>query len=1198
LLLKSWLGESVAVDIGDNLLKLGFNRFGDWTKARAAQQRANGIAEAVVKDLEDFFAKERVDEDALLPAAFELGETIRSHVNAAFLVNQKLNTNAIEKALVDARPVDEIYRRSEPEHGLYVRLVKELAPRLRVLAPELPDFARERDAVILQKLDEVATHAPMLLEELRRVHEKLDELGKRPAQLAQGFERSYLDAIVKELDYVEILGIDDLDSKSREADLTVAYLSLTARFGEGDKQQRIDFATLLTLLPLFGNRLWIEGGAGSGKSTLVRWAALEAARWRLGRSGSVDVLDIAPDLDNWLNFLRAPMAERPAIQDDSARSRAVPPEAGHSAGLPEKDELRIEAWRARLPFVTYLRYATDGLTLVQLPYLALRTIATPPDGWLLEVLSAAGAGMLLIFDGVDEVPTGRKRKQILKQISDFARRLPKAQILLTSRPGAVEGGALKGFRTVVLEDLSEQQKIEFIDHWHKALAANCECERDNSVIVQLRIAALRELEQQPTLALLATNPLLCAAICALHWLSRRKVVEEALQSQKVSPGSMQTTVLPGSLWNLCEALTRMLVHQRDLDRELGGAAFGPAYSLSYELKREILARIAYGMVAGDLLSAISRKDALAHVQAALTGFREKVAASADEVLRALLERSGVLRGSAEDAVEFVHNTMKAFLAAKFYLGLLSHKEVVRRVAVGSPEELASGLDEIAVFAAASPDHPAYAQRLIEALLSTGASRSDIRKLGILALRCEAAASSHLPQETRARVRGLAPKLFPPRSLHEARQLAALGEKAVPHLKYRRRAKAATSAAAVHCLRLIGTAAAQQAMCAYLETESLIVAEELIHDHNPLEIAAVLKAAQTHETWREVSPPIKSAVRDINALSQLTDLQELHLEGTQVTDLAPLAKFPKLRTLSIGVSTTSSYVGMNPDVNASWVVSQFEDASLASPVTDITPLAGLAGLQWLSLTGTLVSEISPIAGLFQLKGLGLSHTRVSDLSSVAKLTNLQWLFIANTPTSIIAPLAALSELRQLSLEYTAVSDALPIANLNNLRWLSLIATQLPTAEPLATLTNLQWLWLNDTQVADAGPLANLTNLQELALIGTQVADAAPLAKLTNLQGLYLGGTQVADAAPLAKLTNLQGLDLNGTRIADAAPLANLTNLQWLSLDGTQVADAAPLAKLTNLRRLSLAGTRVSPEQVAELKRAFAERGNRFVDISGP
>jgi hypothetical protein len=617
LLLKSWLGDSVAVDIGDNLLKLGFKRFGDWTKARAAQQKANSMAGAVVKDLGEFFAKEQVDENSLLPAAFELGETIRGHVDAAFLVDQSLSAKAIAEALLAARSLDDIYPRADPARGLYLRFVEALAPRLRAVAPELPDYARERDAVILQKLDEVAAAAPGLLAELRELHQKLDDVHERPARLARGFERDYLDAVVKELDYVEILGIEDLDSKSRRADLTVAYLSLTARLGEGDDQQRIDFATALTLLPLLGNRLWIEGGAGSGKSTLVRWAALGAARWRLAQASSLDIFDIAPDLDAWLGFLRPLKADEGTIDDGAARARSAFPDGKPMLGPaerehPDKEALRAKAWRARLPFVAFLRFATEGLTLERLPRLAVRTIAKPPEGWLQEVFSDGGAGTLLIFDGVDEVPAGRKRKQILEQISDFVERFPRAQILITSRPGAVEDGALGGFRKVALEDLSEQQKLGFIDHWHQALAANFKRKGDDPVVAELYQAALRELKRQPTLALLATNPMLCAAICALHWLSRRKVVEEAWQSGRLPQGSMQSGVLPGGLWNLCEQLTRMLVHQRDLDRELGGVAFGPAYCLSYEQKREILARIAYGMVAGDLLSAMARKDALDH----------------------------------------------------------------------------------------------------------------------------------------------------------------------------------------------------------------------------------------------------------------------------------------------------------------------------------------------------------------------------------------------------------------------------------------------------------------------------------------------------------------------------------------------------------------------------------------------------------
>jgi NACHT domain/Leucine Rich repeats (2 copies) len=947
LLLKSWLGDTGA-DIGDNLLKLGSKRFGDWAKAGAAQRQANRMAGTVVKDLEMFFTNERVDQNAILPAAFELGETIRCHVDAAFLVNQSLNAEAIAKTLLDARPVEKIYSRVEPEHGLYVRLVEALAPRLRALAPELASFAHERDAAILQKLDEVAHAAPKLLE-------ALNELRERPARLAKSFERDYLDAIVKELDYVEILGIEELDSKSRRADLTVAYLSLTARLGEGEEQQKIDFATVLTLLPLFGNRLWIEGGAGSGKSTLVRWAALEAARWRLGQTRSHDILDIAPDVGSWLNFLEPIRAEYRArgpevvphdcpLLDRGDLLRAAAREH------PYTDALRDESWRARLPFVAFLRHATQGITLANLPHLVVRTISTPPEGWLQHVFSDAGSNTLLIFDGIDEIPAGRKREQILEQIGDFCERFPNAQILVTSRPGAVEEGTLSGFQKVEIEDLSQPQKLEFIDHWHRALAANFRRAHNDTAIARLHQAALRELEQQPTLALLATNPMLCAAICALHWLSRRKAVEEAWRAPVPSPGSIHGTVLPASLWNLCEQLTRMLVHQRDLDRELGGTALGATYDLSYELKREILARIAYGMVAGDLLSAMVQTDALAHIRTALSSSREQVPADAEDVLQALLERSGVLRGSGKDAIEFIHNTLKAFLAAKFYIGLLTPQEVVRRIASASPKELASGLDEIAVFAASSPDHPAYAQRLIEALLSESSksaiSSKEKRQLQILAVRCEAVAVN-LSREMRARVRNVARRLFPPRDRHEARQLATLRDEAVAHLAFRPNAEPSASAAAVHCLRMIGTPAAQDVMRQYLATKSLVVAEELILDHNPLEITAVLTAARGF-TWDKISPSIKSAVQNVTPLANLTNLHWLDLSGTQVADAAPLANLTNLISLDLS----------------------------GTPVADLTPLGDLTNLQWLYLAGTPVAGSLPLANLTKLRLLDLSVTQVS------------------------------------------------------------------------------------------------------------------------------------------------------------------------------------------------------------------------------
>ncbi|HEX5270832.1 MAG TPA: DUF4062 domain-containing protein [Gemmataceae bacterium] len=62
------------------------------------------------------------------------------------------------------------------------------------------------------------------------------------------------------------------------------------------------------------------------------------------------------------------------------------------------------------------------------------------------------------------------------------------------------------------------------------------------------------------------------------------------------------------------------------------------------------------------------------------------------------------------------------------------------------------------------------------------------------------------------------------------------------------------------------------------------------------------------------------------------------------------------------------------------------------VSDLTPLAALTGLQWLSLQRTAVSDLAPLAALTRLRTLFLNGTAVSDLAALATLTDLQWLYL--------------------------------------------------------------------------------------------------------------------------------------------------------------------------------------------------------------
>ncbi len=144
------------------------------------------------------------------------------------------------------------------------------------------------------------------------------------------------------------------------------------------------------------------------------------------------------------------------------------------------------------------------------------------------------------------------------------------------------------------------------------------------------------------------------------------------------------------------------------------------------------------------------------------------------------------------------------------------------------------------------------------------------------------------------------------------------------------------------------------------------------------------------------------------------------------------------------------------------------------LTDVSPLAGLTGLQTLWLHNTQVSDLSPLAGLSGLQTLYLGNTQVSDLSPLARLTGLQTLYLNYTQVSDVSPLAGLTGLQRLRLDFTPVSDVSPLAGLTGLRKLDLDNTQVLDVSPLAGLTGLQLLYVDEG--VDTGPVAGIEGLQ--------------------------------------------------------------------------------------------------------------------------
>ncbi len=412
-----------------------------------------------------------------------------------------------------------------------------------------------------------------------------------------------------------------------------------------------------------------------------------------------------------------------------------------------------------VPFVVPMRevYARGGRFPAVSELLAAGRVISDdaPDGWAGRVLEA-GRGLLLV-DGLDEVPP-QEREKARRWLSTFLTRYPETRCLATVRPDAVEKDLLQteGFSELTLLPMSDEDIQAFVTAWHNAARLESEHVYDagrygdqHELLTSLEQDLAYQLGQNPALRDLARTPLLCAVICALH--RRRR------------------GLLPTTRWSLYRAALAMLLGGRDAGR---GVTRPDDISLGSDEQHALLQRLAIWLVRTEQQQMTS-KLATHQLELAMRDMPQiRAQASPLQVLRFLLERSGLLQERTDDAIQFIHRTFQDFLAAKefhesgYVLELLNHAgdETWRDVIV------------LAVGHATRTD----AQLLIERLVQFGdvvEGRDEKWYLHVLAAQCATSLLS-LDAALMEIVRGRVRTLMPLRSPSEADDIASLGAWAV------------------------------------------------------------------------------------------------------------------------------------------------------------------------------------------------------------------------------------------------------------------------------------------------------------------------------------------------------------------------------------------------------------------------------------
>ncbi|MFD7528355.1 NACHT domain-containing protein [Streptomyces sp. NPDC059849] len=896
---------------------------------------------------------------------------------------------------------------SERAAGLYAELLGRCCAHVVEQLTAEPSFAA-RAAV---EQTRAAERTRELVEDVR------ERVGPRPDAAALDFERRYAEFMATTHCRMGLFGLT-LGRSAAEWPLETAYISLSVS-GIGARQDWLEHAATVTVSveqALSGtDRLLLRGPAGSGKSTLVQWLAVNAARRTFG----------------------AELAD----------------------------------WNRCVPFVLRLRAFTSHEALPT-PEEFLRAAGVPlhgaaPAGWV-DGLLASGRGLVLV-DGVDEVPA-RLRRRTEKWLKDLITAYPESRYVVTTRPSAVPESWLSGsgFEAHSLLSMNQKDIRSFIDHWHTAARSECLSAEQSEQLDGYEASLRRAVGTRRDLGRLATNPLMCALLCALNRDRRMQ--------------------LPRARKELYDAALDMLLVRRDTEREIVGVE---GVDLTREEQTALLQRLAYWLIRNGQAEA-DRDEALAMVAEWLTAMTQ-VCGTAEQVFSHLLIRSGLLREPAPGAVGFVHRTFQDYLGAKAAVEARDFGVLVKH----AHDDQWHDVVQMAVGHARADER----SRLLRQLLKrAGQTRKHRNRLVLLA----AASLEHAPEldpEVRAEVQRQTAELLPPRTKAEAEALAGVGELVLELLPGPDEVEGEYAAGyVVMTAALVGSEAAYEVVKDYRDDERTQVAYQLCEawgSFNPDEYARDVLAAGT---WDKASLFVANADQ-MAALRHVPEAYGVVLRGDH-TDLSPLISRHGLRRLFVFDNKALT------DIAPMALMRSLTEAGL-----NLCPeVRDLSALWDLPLTYLALSQLHPslpteqLEPFTELRDLSLGHRFAVDSIGELKLNSrLRSLFLIGEANQLslegVEQCAELEvfrvesssqfryvcrapffrRLRQLSLAWLNPLDLSELGGLTALRTLMLARCRLPHGlEPLRELPELTQLHLNDAPENGPYDLTPLAGLHALTI----------------------------------------------------------------------------------------------------------------------
>jgi hypothetical protein len=860
-----------------------------------------------------------------------------------------------------------------------------------------------------------------LRSELGNVSEKIDTLMSSLFPRTQSpidpatkeFENRYLAGIRVQFDRLRMIGVQSMRDVRQKTH--IAFVSLTVRRGDKDDSESCTAEQALRRV----SHMTIRGLAGSGKTTLMNWVALQCA-------------DLQTDSNAWRGGIPFVIALRNLIEVER--------------GIPRIDK-----------FVEYTLRPDQF------------AVSAPPS-WIDDILREK-RGVVLI-DGVDELPASQ-RPAFWDWLTDFIQNYPGNRVYVSSRPyKEITNSAPRmwnpppTFEECELNELDDAAIRELIENWHDAVDQENMDEQDRGTLLAEREKLPRRLKEPANRRVreLCRNPLLCSMVCALNWRQEGDLPQKRAELYE----------------QCCDLLIDSRDRRRSIKVAEGNVAYLSKNDKELVLQR-LAWDMMNNQVVTDVGQQIeiSREDAESWVMLQVPRF-EKLEAwkcTPSQVIDYLLDRTNLLREPARGRIDFPHRTFQEYLSACAAGALNQYGFLVNQAGNDQWHET------IILSAGTRDGGVPFGKKLIESLLERGEASNDkqVRTVCfVLALACCDTARQVEPSVI-SRVLDHLGEIAPPSDMATASILATAGDSVLPYLKYSsvKKQSAKVVAACAQTLSLIASESAVKMLTdkkGYGGENRATVVNAICNCPNVHPLCLQHVRNQRSETAKNIL--MYALFYDSELISDdvapfLSEIEHLQVEGSNISDISVVDKLKYLKYLFIQNTGVKNISPIGSLSKLSYLVLD------RSPVSDLGVLAGLShGLNTLSLSRLPVDNLVPIASLEQLEHLSIAEIRLRDSSILKSLKSVERLTLADVGMFDVAALAAMPSLQSLSLINAEISDVGPLSVLIGLRRLYLSSESISEVQALVALDNLSDLDIRYTKVVDVKCLASLGSLRRL------------------------------------------------------------------------------------------------------------------------